>query len=143
MATRSISTRPVPNAAHGAIPDGRALAASAAFVVQGHCASMKNGRSPNGRGGSYKSATAMAFERDFAYQVPPECKRSIGGPKSPLRAIVSVFYPSYRQDLDVAIVYDLLQTCGVVSNDRWIREKHEYAYVDAKYPRVEIVVEEI
>jgi Holliday junction resolvase RusA-like endonuclease len=54
-----------------------------------------------------------------------------------------MFYPSWRQDVDLAIVYDMLQKTGVVSNDRWIRERHEFGLVDVDKPRVEIDIEEI
>ena len=119
-----------------------------AFVILGDLVSMKNSRKivQNHRTGSpmsIKSTAARCWLEQGMLQVPPEAKRCIGSEKTPLRAIVSVFYNSYRQDLDCALVYDLLELSGVVSNDRWIREKHEFAQVDHKNPRCEIVVEEI
>jgi Holliday junction resolvase RusA-like endonuclease len=78
---------------------------------------------------------------DFALQVPPEARRNMGALNQPLRSIVTVYYPSWQQDLDCAIVYDMLQKCGVVANDRYIREHYEYAEVDPKNPRVELTVE--
>lgn len=136
MRARSNSTRPAPSAERG---ETSPRLASVAFVVYGQCYSMKNGKDNH-----VKHPKCKAFERDFAYQVPVEAKVSMGSQESPLRAIVSVFYPSWRQDVDVEIVWDMLQTCGVVSNDRWIREKHVYGCaIDRERPRVEIHVEEI
>lgn len=118
-------------------------ASSVSFSVLGQCWSMKNQRSPNGRGGTYKNAKARKFEEDFGLQVPPEAKIGFGSRDQLLRATVTVWYPSWRQDGDFALIYDLLQKTGVVSNDRWIRQRHEYAEVDPKNPRVEITIEEI
>lgn len=125
------------------IERGRASAVS--FVVHGQCWSMKNGKAPRkNRPGMVKNAKVRQFERDFLLQVPPEAKKRLGSSKEPLRAIITVYYPSWRQDLDLSVVYDLLQTAGVVSNDRWIRQKFEYAEaVDPQNPRVEIEIERI
>lgn len=133
---REQSTTNVHNATHGGTSPTHASAVS--FTVFGQCWSMKNGKR-----GKFKNPAALAFERDFGLQVPPEAKRNLGSENTTLRTTVRVWYPSWRQDLDVAIVYDLLQKTGVIYNDRWIREKHEFAEVDKKNPRVEITVEEI
>lgn len=118
------------------------------FVILGHLPSMKNRRriiqnKRTGQRSVIKSEESLRYAIAFGLQVPPECKQALGGEKAPLRAIVSVFYNSFRSDLDCAAVYDLLQQTGVVSNDRWIREKHEYAGVDKLNPRVEITIEEM
>lgn len=76
-------------------------------------------------------------------QVRPEHRKQLGSKHRPLRGIVSVFYPSLRQDMDVELVWDLLQKAHVVTNDRYFREKHVYGGVDKQNPRVEIIVEEI
>lgn len=90
------------------------------------------------------SKEAQAFRDQFVRQVPTNCcNLALGSRTAPLRAIVTVFYPSYRQDLDCALIYDLLQEFRVVSNDRWIREKHEFAEVDPKNARVEVTIEEV
>ncbi len=132
------------------IPSGttltnRAGTASVSFTILGVCYSMKNSKTPvrNSRV-MIKHSKALQFERDFALQVPVEAKRGLGSRERLLRAIITVWYPSWRQDVDFALIYDLLQKTGVVSNDRWIRERHEYAAaIDSKNPRCEIVVEEI
>lgn len=111
------------------------------FTVYGQCYSMKNGKS--GRG-MRKHPKAVVFERDFALQVPLSAKQGIGSQRSPLEAWVVVYYPSFLQDVDVEIVWDLLQKCGVVSNDRWIRRKHiDGRETDRDRPRVEITISEM
>lgn len=108
------------------------------MIVYGQCYSMKNSKMKH-----IKHPKALKFEQDFALQVPVEAKVGLGSRECLLRAIVTVYYPSWRQDGDFALVYDLLQKTGVVSNDRWIREKHEFTEVDPKNPRVEITLEEM
>ena len=125
------------NVVPGAMSAVRVSAVS--FVVYGQLYSMKNSKIAH----RIKHPKAQAFQRDFAYQVPAESRGMLGAIDKPLRAIVAVYYPSRRQDLDCALVYDCLQNCGVIANDRYIIEKHEYLHIDAKNPRVEITVEEI
>jgi Holliday junction resolvase RusA-like endonuclease len=120
----------------GTIEPFRARAVS--LTILGQCYSMKNSKIRH-----VKHPKAQAFERDFALQVPPEAKLGLGSRDRLLRAVITVCYPSWRQDVDLAIVYDMLQKTGVVSNDRWIRERHEFGLVDAENPRVEIDIEEI
>ena len=118
---------------------------SASFIVRGQLVSMKNRKIQSvkhGRAFSFKNPAVAAYERDFRVQVPSECRGLLlGGLASPLRAIITVFYRSRRSDLDCALVYDCLQTAGVITNDRYIVEKHEFAGVDPQNPRVEITVE--
>ena len=123
---------------------------SVAFVILGQVPSLKNSRPirrnrKTGKPFSARSDEAQRYIADFGLSVPLEYRNiGLGGPnKALLRAIVTVFYSSWRSDLDLAIVYDCLQHAGIVSNDRWIREKHEYAEVDPNNPRVEIVLEEM
>lgn len=116
-----------------------ANASSVSFVIIGQCYSMKNSKMKH-----IKHPKARKFEQDFALQVPVEAKRNLGSKDVLLRAIISVWYPSWRQDADFALIEDLLQKTGVVSNDRWIREKHYYACaIDPVNPRAEITIEEI
>jgi len=123
------------------------------FTILGQLWSMKNRRFPI-RKRSLKTgkirtimipdAMARKFELDFITQVPAEYRNlKMGGLDTPLKATITVYYPSRRQDLDCALVYDLLQKSGVVANDRYIIEHHEFAEVDAKNPRVEVTIEEL
>jgi Holliday junction resolvase RusA-like endonuclease len=103
---------------------------------------LKNRRS--GKTFSAKSDEALSFVESFIAQISFEARRlALGSAKTPLKAIVSVWYRSERSDLDTALVYDCLQKAGVIANDRYIIEHHEYKHVDADDPRCEIVIEEI
>jgi len=86
---------------------------------------------------SIKHPKAAAFEQDFLLQVPPEAKVGLDCPVS---VSVWVWYPTRRQDLDVALVHDLLQKSGVIVNDRQIVEQHNYCHIDKLNPRVVVEV---
>ncbi len=116
---------------------------SISFVVIGQCYSLKNSKQL-ARGRTIKHPKARLFEETFALQVPADARNlMLGSSVSLLRANISVWYPSHLQDLDTAIVYDCLQRSGVISNDRYVVEKHEWGHVDVKNPRVAITIEEI
>jgi len=120
------------------------IASYASLIVFGQLPSMKNSKIQSvkkGRAYTFKNPAVVAYERNFGIQVKPEAKKHLGSPTEPLRAIVTVFYPSMRSDLDCALVYDCLQTAGVIANDRYIREKHEYAAIDKDNPRVQIEID--
>lgn len=112
------------------------------FVIRGQNYSMKNSKTLTWRGGrlrTIKHTKAQQFERDFFQQVPPECTNlSLSGP---LRIVCTVFYPDRRQDLDCALIFDLLQKSGVIENDRDLVEQHLYRDIDKDNPRVEIALE--
>lgn len=117
---------------------------SVTLTIFGQCYSMKNSKIPRRNApGMLKHPKARQFERDFLLQVRPEHRKELGSKTRPLKATVHIFYPSLRQDLDAELVFDLLQKSHVVRNDRYIREKHIYASVDAKDPRCEIEISEI
>lgn len=122
-----------------------ATASTVSFCVLGNLVSMKNNKIQSvkhGRAFSFKNPAVAAYERDFRLQVPSECRgRLLGSLTVPLRAMITVFYRSRRSDLDCALVYDCLQSAGVIADDRYIIEKHEYAHVDRENPRVEILIE--
>ena len=112
--------------------------------IEGQCYSMKNSKGISKHGGMFKNAKALKFEEDFLYQIKPHQKLRLGSIEQPLRVTVRIYYPSYRQDADAEIIFDLLQKAGVISNDRYIREKHIYAHVDKSIdPCCHIVVEEL
>src|SRR4030095_3480709 len=122
---------------------------SYAFTIIGNVPSLKNSRPiyisrTSRKPLSARSDEMKAYIRDFCLQVPPHYRDlSLGGRDKPLRTNITVYYQSYRSDLDLAIVYDCLQHSGVVHNDRAIREKHERAEIDPDNPRVEIQIQEI
>ncbi len=98
-----------------------------------------------------KSKEALVWERDALRQIPPAARQRIEGP---VRVTVRCFYANERPDLDESLVLDVLQDrlhgkgaeramvqAGVYRNDRQVREKHVYHGIDAREPRVEILVE--
>jgi Holliday junction resolvase RusA-like endonuclease len=115
------------------------------LTIYGALASMKNRRIPTKRNPyvTIPNKSAQSFARTFLEQVPRSACRCIGSLKRPLRAKVTVYYPSMRSDVDAELVFDLLQKAGVIRNDRYIREKHIIGRIDKESPRVEIEVEEM
>jgi len=119
------------------------------LTITGTVVSLKNSRRlvrnrRTGKPFSIKSADAERFVRDFVAQVPVKYRGlKLGSEEHPLRVSAVAYYPSLRHDLSLEIVYDALQAAGVISNDRWIREKTEAAFIDAKNPRCEIVIMEV
>lgn len=129
-----------------------------AFTIQGEASSKANSRrlvtGAKGRPRFVKSADALAFERSALLQVPIAARVMYAGP---VRVTLAMFYRDERRDLDESVVLDVLQARytaggkrsgqlvrrGVYVNDRQVREKHVFHAVDAKNPRVEIVVESL
>lgn len=120
---------------------------SVSMTILGTLVSMKNRKiqsMKSNRAYSFKNPAVVRYEQQFHLQVPMECRNlRLGSPTVPLRAVIAVFYPNRRSDLDTALIYDCLQTAGVIANDRYVIERHEYLEVDAANPRAEIVIEEI
>ncbi|WP_233868624.1 hypothetical protein [Paraburkholderia adhaesiva] len=138
------------------------------FTIRGEAASKSNSRRlvPSGArdpltgeatGGQrlIKSAKALAFERMALAQIPPRCRVRLD---VPVRVTLRMAYRTERPDLDPALVLDCLQDRwvrapgghgqtrvlaqrGVITNDRGVRELHVFHAIDARDPRVEVVVE--
>ena len=53
-----------------------------------------------------------------------------------------VRYRTYRPDLSTELILDMLEKAGVISNDRWVFEKHECKAVDRNNPGVDIVIKD-
>jgi Holliday junction resolvase RusA-like endonuclease len=114
------------------------------FIVFGQLHSIKNRKIQTRRGFVFKNPLAIQYEKDFELQCPASARLNLGSKQRPLKLTVRVYYQSWRSDVDIGIVKDMLQKCGVVSNDRWIRVEHiEALSVDAKNPRVEIELGEL
>ena len=115
------------------------------FTIRGHLVSLKNSRNvvKNKKTGQLfpvKNAKIVQFEQDFLHQCP-----KYRGPlfTGDVGVIVHAYYPSRRQDLDCALIYDLLQKAGIVKNDRQVKAKHERCGLDRKNPRVDVTVWEL
>jgi Holliday junction resolvase RusA-like endonuclease len=109
-------------------------------VIHGETASKANSRrlvTIDGRPASIKSDKALAWLRDAIRQIANK-------PPAPFEGDIGmdcrIYYASRRPDLDESLVMDMLQHAGVIRNDRSIREKHVFGYVDRRNPRVEIVL---
>ncbi len=86
-----------------------------------------------------------AFKENFYLFVPKEYRLiGLGGPKGLLRVDIRLYAKDWRRDADVEAIYDCLQYCGVISNDRWIRMKFvDATKLDAIHPRAEITITEL
>lgn len=122
---------------------------SCTFTILGKPESMKNRRRifknrTTGRAMLVKSAAALSYEADFLRQVPRSAILGLGSKANLIRLSVRLFYPDWRSDADCALICDLLQKAGVISNDRWIRVLAiDAREIDAENPRAEIRVEEM
>ncbi len=57
-----------------------------------------------------------------------------------LTAHIWMYYANHRSDLDESLVLDVLQG-RAYKNDRQVRERHVYHFIDKEKPRVEIMLE--
>jgi Holliday junction resolvase RusA-like endonuclease len=106
------------------------------LVVHGEPASKANGRRLVRIGGisqSIKSKKALSYADAFKLQVQPVEPLLEGE----LAMTIHIYYASQRPDLDESLILDLLQ--GILyKNDRQVRERHVYHFVDKLNPRAEI-----
>ena len=106
------------------------------LVVHGEPASKANGRRVVRIGGvsrSIKSKKALSYADAFNLQVQPVEPLLEGE----LAMTIHIYYASQRPDLDESLILDLLQG-KLYKNDRQVRERHTYHFVDRDNPRVEI-----
>jgi Holliday junction resolvase RusA-like endonuclease len=138
------------------------------FTILGELCSMKNSRQIvviKGNPSVIKSSKARAYERTALLQIPSHARIQLQGP---VRATLRVFYASERPDLDESLLLDILQSkyewvegryakqangsfvaerrkelvrAGVYLNDRQVREKHVFHFIDRGNPRVEVEIE--
>ena len=83
-----------------------------------------------------KSDKALSFLDGAHLQVPIQPVLLEGE----LTAHISIWYPSERNDLDESLVLDVLQG-RVYENDRQVRERHVYHFIDKANPRVVVLLE--
>ena len=109
------------------------------ILIMGQCASKSNSRRIVFRGRkprSIKSVSALEFCESFARQCPVFEAPMLGD----VKLECTIYYRSGRSDLDDTLVCDMLQKCGVIGNDRQIKNKILKAAVDKDQPRVEITL---
>jgi len=86
-----------------------------------------------------KSQEALNYVEFFGYQVPAKYKnKRYGSLSENLRLDVIVWYRDRRPDLSIELIKDCLESAGIISNDRYVREEHLYGFVDKKKPRSSI-----
>ena len=85
-----------------------------------------------------KSARALQYRQQFLSQMG-KYKYETTTEDVKLKAII--YYQSRRNDLSGELLMDLLQECGLIKNDRQIREIHLLGRIDRQKPRVEFEVE--
>ena len=110
------------------------------FVILGEPASKANSRQLvfiKGRPAFIKSAKALQYTKDALKQVRklPELMQG------ELKATIKIYYASQRPDLDESIVLDVLQGL-IYQNDRQVRERHVYHFIDKLNPRAEVEIEQ-
>ena len=128
------------------------------FTILGEPASKANSRklvSFGDRPAIIKSTKARNYERDALKQIPIAARMRIEGP---VKVTLRIWYASERPDLDESVILDCMQDrygratksgerwliqAGVYRNDRQVREKHVYHFIDRKNPRAEIEIESI
>lgn len=83
---------------------------------------------------------AKLFEVEFRRQLPSSARVNLDGPFS---ADIVIYYPTNLQDLDEALVLDLCQRYGVITNDRNLVAKYVEKFIDKNNPRVEVRIDPV
>lgn len=123
------------------------------FTIRGQAASKSNRRRLVLMGGKIrpiKSVEALAFERAAQLQIPKAARIGFAGE---VALTLTMYYANQQSDLDESVVLDALQdqfarvggkrivtAIGVIRNDRQVREKHVYHFIDKANPRVEVEI---
>jgi len=89
-----------------------------------------------------KSKKALQWTKNALRQITGDKQLEAGSRERPLCISFCVRYASYRPDLSTELILDMLQKARVISDDRWVFEKHEYKEIDPDNPGVDIVIEE-
>jgi Holliday junction resolvase RusA-like endonuclease len=108
------------------------------IIVKGEPASKANSRRLITIGGKprfIKSSKALSYADAFNLQVSKVEPLLI----DELSVYMWIYYVTQRPDLDESLILDLLQG-KIYVNDRQVRERHIYHYIDKDNPRVEIYV---
>lgn len=114
------------------------------FTIPGVVPSLKNQKRIGNRR-MFDDDQVKAYKRDFPLLCPSRFRKlNLGSSERFLQVTVMIYHDNWKRDADAEIIFDCLQTAGVISNDRWIRVKHISAkMIDPQNPRAVIWVEEI
>jgi len=114
--------------------------------IDGKVVSKANSRRATRSGLFIKSADALAFEQTAWAQIPGDLTPMVGD----VLFIATVYYQSYRQDLDISLVLDVLQQRknkagnvffnGIYLNDRQVKAQLITHEIDRENPRIEFAV---
>ncbi len=131
----------------GDAPPWRHNVATVDFTVDGDVPSKSNcyvptiirKRGRKAHASMAKKPELTTYEKKFALQCPAKFKdMKIGY----FGAVLFVTYSTERPDLDNAskIIFDCLQKCGVIENDRKLRHYHPYRRHDPSRPQIRILL---
>jgi len=113
------------------------------FTIPSEPPSLKNLLRFNGRTGrTYHADDAVrTYKELFALLCPKQFKQNI---EKPVCVSLHIYKKDNRKDATNIsdTIWDCLQYCGVIKNDRLIEEWHCFSFIDKKNPRVVVKVEE-
>jgi Holliday junction resolvase RusA-like endonuclease len=111
------------------------------FTIYGEPASKANSRqlvrTKTGRPMFIKSQKARNYVDTFAKQCPRLDELMTGT----VEVSIDIYYASRRPDLDESVILDCMQGY-IYTNDRQVKIKHIYWYLDKENPRAHISVRE-
>lgn len=113
-------------------------------IIYGDIPSKSNGYTIICIAGHYslgKTKALKEYEKKFYLQ----CSLRNVGIKGFFKIDVDVYFGSNRKDLDGSfkVLFDCLQSCKAILNDRQCVEIHARKLIDKENPRVEFTIEEI
>jgi hypothetical protein len=111
---------------------------SVSFTILGQPYSKSNSRRiifSKGKVRSIKSRKALDYVEAARAQIPKLEKLMEGE----LSMTLHIYYSNERPDMDETLILDILQGY-LYENDRQVRERHCYHYIDKTNPRSEITI---
>jgi hypothetical protein len=103
-------------------------------TILGQCYSQTNRR----KGNHQKSDEALSFVESFGWQILQQKLTPVKPFEGLLKLECTIYYQSWRSDLDEQLVKNCLQKFHIIANDRQIRAHDSRAFVDPEQPRVDI-----
>lgn len=92
-----------------------------------------------------KSKGALDYEKSFIKQVEEQGlpKLGVGTKDSHVAVEFMLYYKDYRSDVSVEQITDCMEKSGIINNDRYIRLRLVYGYIDKENPRAELTIYKI
>lgn len=110
-------------------------------TIQGQPTSKSNSSTFSFRGKRpilLKSVRARNYIEQFEMEILHKRLQPIAPIEGDLVLVAYLFYKDNRSDLDDSQLCDNLQKFGIIKNDRSLKEKHLYRFVNKENPRAEI-----